>query len=75
LARELLSHLDERWAGWFEYLTITQLPGGKTRLSGNIVDEAALHGLLNRIHHLSLHLLYLIRGDFHDEEANYSQTS
>lgn len=60
----IVGHLDQRWESWFEPLTITRLPDGQTRLAGPLVDEAALHGILRRIHDLSLPLLYLSRDDF-----------
>jgi hypothetical protein len=39
-------HLDNRWADWFEGLTITREDNGDTRLTGPVIDQAALHGLL-----------------------------
>ena len=50
-------HLDERWMRWFEGLDVTPLPDGKTVISGAIIDQAALHGLLNRIRDLGLELI------------------
>jgi hypothetical protein len=50
-------HLDERKARWFEGLNITPLPDGKTMISGAIPDQAALHGLLNRIRDLGMELI------------------
>jgi hypothetical protein len=49
--------LDSTWVDWFDGLTITPLPGGSTLLSGPVVDQSALNGLLNKIHHLNLTLL------------------
>ena len=49
-------HLDERWAGWFGDLTIT-LEGGDTLLTGPVVDQAALHGLLKKVRDLGMPLL------------------
>jgi hypothetical protein len=56
-------HLDERWQRWFEDLTLTALPSGETLISGVIVDQAALHGYLNRIRDLGLDLIYLQRDE------------
>ncbi len=50
-------HLDPGRSEWFEGMTITQLEGGETRLSGRVVDQAALHGLLAKIRDLNLTLI------------------
>jgi hypothetical protein len=39
-------HFDGRWSEWFHGLAITNLANGEALLSGDIVDQAALHGLL-----------------------------
>ena len=49
--------LDERWALWFDGLTITNLESGDVVLGGLIVDQAALHGVLARIRDLGLPLI------------------
>ena len=50
-------HLDERWADWFEGLTFTLVRDGTTLLDGPLTDQAALHGVLNRIRDLSLPII------------------
>ena len=50
-------HLSEIWADWFEGLTIDRLDDGEMVLSGTILDQAALMGILNKIHRLNLMLL------------------
>jgi hypothetical protein len=50
-------HLDERWAEWFEGLTITLKEDGDTLLTGPVVDQAALHGLLKKVRDLGLPLV------------------
>lgn len=50
-------HLDGRWAGWFEGLTITLEENGDTLLTGQVADQAALHGLLKRVRDLGMPLL------------------
>ena len=54
-------HLADRWAGWFEGLTITLEDSGDTLLSGPVVDQAALHGLLRKVRDLGMPLLSVIR--------------
>ena len=53
--------LDAKWAAWFEGLVMTSRAHGETLLSGTVVDQAALHGVLGRIHGLGLPLLLLVR--------------
>ncbi|KUO51182.1 MAG: hypothetical protein APF76_16975 [Desulfitibacter sp. BRH_c19] len=50
-------HIDWRRADWFAGLEITQLPDGKSLLSGEVADQAALHGILNRVRDMGLPLL------------------
>ncbi len=50
-------HLDDRWSEWFEGLRLTREANGETVLSGPIVDEAALHGVLAKVRDLGLPLL------------------
>lgn len=54
-------HLDQRWADWFEGLTITLENNGDTRLTGPVVDQAALHGLLKKVRDLGLPLISVAR--------------
>lgn len=49
--------LDARWHTWFDDLTLTVTEDGNTLLSGVIVDQAALHGVLNKIKNLGLELI------------------
>jgi hypothetical protein len=50
-------HLDERWSDWFDGLEITNLENGEAMLYGDIVDQAALHGVLNKVRDLNLALV------------------
>jgi hypothetical protein len=50
-------HLDGRWSEWFDGLTITNLKNGEAMLSGEIVDQSALHGVLNKVRDLGLPLV------------------
>jgi len=54
-------HLDDRWADWFEGLTITLEDNGDTLLTGPVVDQAALHGLLRKVRDLGIALLSVNR--------------
>jgi hypothetical protein len=50
-------HLDTRWAAWFEGLTFTHASDGTTIIHGPVADQAALHGLLQKIRDLGLPLI------------------
>jgi hypothetical protein len=50
-------HLDRRWADWFEGLTITLEEGGDTLLTGPVIDQAALHGLIKKVRDLGIPLV------------------
>ncbi|HEY5248752.1 MAG TPA: hypothetical protein VIJ15_09940 [Dermatophilaceae bacterium] len=52
----ITGQLDSRWADWFEGLTIT-LDGDDTLITGPVVDQAALHGLLKRVRDLGMPLV------------------
>jgi hypothetical protein len=49
--------LDTDWSGWFEGLTITYSEQDETILSGQIRDQAALHGLLAKVRDMGLFLI------------------
>jgi hypothetical protein len=53
----LKGHLDARWAESFEYMSFTHTSDGITVLSGPVVDQAALYGLLRKVRDLGLPLL------------------
>jgi hypothetical protein len=49
--------LDSQWSDWFEGLTVSLEPDGNTLLTGPVIDQAALHGLLKKIRDLGVPLL------------------
>ncbi len=49
--------LDAQWTDWFEGLTITLEEDGDTLLTGPVIDQAALHGLLKKVNGLGLPLV------------------
>jgi hypothetical protein len=55
-------HLDPRWADWFEGMKLTHLEGNETLFAGPLPDQAALHGLLERIRDLNLKLISVNSG-------------
>ena len=54
-------HLSRQWTDWFEGLTITLEDNGVTLLSGPVVDQAALYGLLRKVRDLGMPLLAVNR--------------
>jgi hypothetical protein len=54
-------HLDTRWTDWFEGLTTTLEDSGDSLLTGPVVDQAALHGVLRRVRDLGLPLVSVIQ--------------
>ncbi len=53
----LKGHLGPEWTDWFEGLTITLEEDGDTLLTGPVVDQAALHGLLKKVRDLGMPLV------------------
>jgi hypothetical protein len=66
-------HLDKEWSAWFEGLTITLEEAGETLLTGPVVDQAALHGLLKKVRDLGLPLLSInrVETDQPDSETHH----
>ena len=53
----LKGHLDDRWAAWFDGLSLSQQSDGTTVISGPLPDQAALHGLLQKVRDIGLPLV------------------
>jgi hypothetical protein len=54
-------HLGREWTDWFGGLTITLEDNGDTLLTGPVVDQAALYGLLKKVRDLAMPLISVIR--------------
>ncbi len=59
----LKGHLEARWAAWFDGLSLTHEPDGTTTIHGPTLDQAALHGVLQKVRDLGLPLVSVIRAE------------
>jgi hypothetical protein len=59
----LETKIDEKWSVWFEGLSLIPLMGDKTKVFGEILDQAELHGLIERIRDLNLKFSSIIVED------------
>ncbi len=57
----LKGHLDAQWVTWFDGLTITLDENGDTLLTGPVVDQAALYGLLRKVRDLGMPLVSVVQ--------------
>jgi len=69
----LKGHLGREWTDWFAGLTITALNNGETLLTGPVVDQAALHGLLKKVRDVGMPLLSVV--GIKPDQADASETS
>ena len=69
---KLKGHLGPQWKDWFDDLTLTLEEDGNTLLSGPVVDQAALHGILKRIRDLGVPLLSVNAIDPKDQQVGDS---
>jgi hypothetical protein len=58
-------HLGHQWEDWFGGLTLTLEDNGETLLTGSVVDQAALYGLLKKVRDLGMPLISVIRVNRH----------
>jgi hypothetical protein len=66
---KVTGHFDETLASWFEGFSISNQEDGDALMTGPIQDQAALHGILNRISNLGLTLLSV--NSLPEEEQEY----
>src|SRR6266581_6996190 len=57
----IMGHLGRQWTDWFGGLTLTLEDNGETLLTGPVVDQAALHGVLRKVRDLGMPLLSVFR--------------
>lgn len=68
----LKGRLDPRWSAWFDGLSLTTEDDGTTVISGPVADQAALHGLLQKLRDLGMPLVSLteVAPDASTQEGN-----
>jgi len=57
----IMGHLDNRWAIWFDGLSLTNEVDGSTTIRGPVADQSALHGLLQKVRDIGLPLIAVTR--------------
>ncbi len=67
---QVRGYLDAHWEHWFEGLNITLADNGVTILSGDVIDQSQLHGILEKIHSLNLSLISVQKIDPDIEKNN-----
>ena len=60
--------LGEQWTAWFTQMTLTLADNGDTLLTGPVVDQAALHGLLRKVRDLGLPLISVVQHQSGNED-------
>jgi hypothetical protein len=66
-------HLGARWADWFDGLALTHEADGSTAIRGTVIDQAALHGLLQKLRDLGLPLISVTELELGDAEQGPSR--
>ena len=56
-------HLEARWTSWFDGMSLATEPDGTTTIHGPVVDQAALHGLLQKLRDVGVPLISLTQVD------------
>ncbi len=65
------NHLDSRWEHWFEGMAITHTDDGLTILTGEVADQAALHGIFEKIRSLNLTLISFQKVENQNSEGKF----
>lgn len=66
-------HLDDQWTDWFGGLTITLEENGNMLLTGPVVDQAMLHGLLKKVRDLGLPLVSVNRVEINQSDVSENE--
>ena len=66
---QVKGQIDEHWSDWFDGLTITHTEQGETVLTGPVVDQPALHGLLAKLRDMALPIVSVNLSEVADQEA------
>jgi hypothetical protein len=67
-------HLASRWAAWFDGMSLTNESDGTTSIRGPVTDQAALHGLLQRLRDTGLPLISVTQLDPSSTQATPTPT-
>lgn len=70
---KIAGQLGDQWADWFEDLTITPAENGETLLTGAVVDQARLYGLLKKVRDLGLPLVSVNRVEINPSDVSESE--
>lgn len=65
-------HLDKQWTDWFEGMTIALQDNGETLLTGPVIDQSALHGLIKKVRDLGMPLVSVNRVRFNETDLSRS---
>ena len=66
-------HLGRQWTDWFGGLTLTLEDNGETLLTGPVIDQAALHGVLKKVRDVGMPLLSVIEVQFNENHRYQSK--
>jgi len=67
----LSGRLDARWSAWFDGLSLSTADDGTTALRGPVADQAALHGVLQKVRDLGLPLLSVTPFDTDEPDTTH----
>jgi hypothetical protein len=66
-------HLENRWSAWFDGMELVLLDDGSTLIRGQVTDQAALHGLIQKVRDLGLPLLSITPAQ-RDPQTDHART-